>query len=1386
MNFLAAAKKSIGSVESIPLDEKPKTRAIPSKSAKTALGGGSVKSAKSKQLQPSASSTDSTRKNQEEKKDSTSKPANSNNNRNKRKEKAQSEGKSTKNKPPVKKNESSAELLFVRTDDYVTEDGRPMNYLAALKNQAPKEEPEVFTLRNAVNINLLKHIPRSIMFPSQSGENVDRQSQFLDFLLHSEVSSKSNGYRYVCIVYIDLQCELIASEYMSSMFNTSNDVLLMLDCELVTLMTSNTTANLPMNVNNEAENVLVVYDVFTPTEMSTKEKLTALQVLLWDGYCKQCGCCHREQTTTIAKPESTRSNPHTCYFGIQLKHHLFSRVMIKRMIPFHLLRSFHIGNTSTDHVYANKDMTKFSDIEEIPLLPLHDGLILDCAEDVDEHLGDNVYRSKWGNNMTLDVYVRSKALKPSNNKDEEEEKKAAVVGDGGLHTYLLNADGIYKPTKHPVHFPPNFNARDVVVECMFDMTAMRWLFVRLRKDKLLPNTIFHEEKILQALEEEQAFLKSKKDENGKHASSLYSIRNAFVESQYKAYAEKVNIPWNHAWTLSDVEREEVSLPSSSTNVQKHVSKLFWNTKRVANAQWMKQLPQYQPPDAASLYCALSERSHPLSRMFAYHDRVKSFLYSLFQGRTVLDIGPGKCANRFEMQHFFRQCICIEKNPCFVDHLKGDTRLNKNVLQVLSADAGDVGLHSDIHRLLLSADNDANNANHSVADCCFAFFSLQGVCTSESSLRNFLRNIAPNLHDTNGYLMAILPQSKDIPTTGIQVTSTLEKNRVIFELTPTASSRSWLGGKEIQFFSAVYGDITTEQLVEDLSDASSIFHQVMEEEGFDLLRVVPLDIFHWWMSNAHDHVAYDTMTAIERQISACYRCVIWRKAAGGGGGSSATTAASMRSTASSSACTVSSMTALQTTQASIFSRAPWDLLQRIFDYMDIPAHLNLAHTCTSMLRFYLIGNTQSFYSRELIGSYRPLTSILFGMYEYSEERWMNDGAQMYYLRSLLLPVVNAFLMSFPCMQGCAFCTCHREEYVLRTLHATSTRQVTVSEIRQDNHIPGVPYTIRRRPYSYMDSTHLHGCVHRCRCAFCVLLRNADYHQYNDIPHALRRTSHSDQDGGNPYATYCNEAIKHSIHTWHQLHPFAQEKGNVFTLLILKSLFVGNTSLDAVWQKPSRSSSSSASSSVSTTVEPLLSPSEILEKKSLFKKPLTSFDFTFPRNDEQQQDDWWYDDEEDRIRAIVPLEKQMKQTVQRRRRLSSLLTTIVPELFADGVWYRESTAHALQSIRAALDDVCFHPLLAIDYVNKPDIHITGGGYGSRGYWVDLEKRYDTSSPIAREEARQKVVEVVKAHRSWRERWLAFQLGCFKGGKQDHQYQSDGSFEATNFSPFATSFW
>jgi hypothetical protein len=54
-------------------------------------------------------------------------------------------------------------------------------------------------------------------------------------------------------------------------------------------------------------------------------------------------------------------------------------------------------------------------------------------------------------------------------------------------------------------------------------------------------------------------------------------------------------------------------------------------------------------------------------------------------------------------------------------------------------------------------------------------------------------------------------------------------------------------------------------------------------------------------------------------------------------------------------------------------------------MDVATHFKFAQTSKSMLRFYLLGNNQSFYSREMIQSYRPLAAILFGMYDYYSEK-----------------------------------------------------------------------------------------------------------------------------------------------------------------------------------------------------------------------------------------------------------------------------------------------------------------------------------------------------------------------------------------------------------------
>lgn len=360
-------------------------------------------------------------------------------------------------------------------------------------------------------------------------------------------------------------------------------------------------------------------------------------------------------------------------------------------------------------------------------------------------------------------------------------------------------------------------------------------------------------------------------------------------------------------------------------------------------------------------------------MFAFHDRVKSLMYSMFQGKKVIDIGPGKCTHRHELHYLFPRCVCIEKNPCFATDLANDNTINGGNIQILQADACEIGLHSSIQRLLISNENAVSSKK---AASCFAFLSFQGVCDSEQHVRNFVRNLLPTV-ELYGYLIAILPQSKDIPNEGIRVVSTRSSSPTLFELKLSNQDSSWLGGKQVDFYSTVYGgEIYTEQLADDLSNSQNLLHRVMHEEGFALCRVLPLDVFHWWMANPQDHTSYDTMSSIERQISSFYRCVIWQKRA------DVNTFMTRSSTNDSSSILCAEAAAsLEASNMKMFTSVPWDVLQYIFDFMDIVLHIRLAQTSKSMLRFYLLGGKQSFYSPEMIGSLYPMKSIFLHMYSF---------------------------------------------------------------------------------------------------------------------------------------------------------------------------------------------------------------------------------------------------------------------------------------------------------------------------------------------------------------------------------------------------------------------
>lgn len=189
---------------------------------------------------------------------------------------------------------------------------------------------------------------------------------------------------------------------------------------------------------------------------------------------------------------------HQCVYGIKLQHPAFQCVIIKRTVSFDHLRSFQIGNTCADHVFplpAPSYVMNVGNEEEgdsIELLSIHDGLILDTDPDfhyVEDPHHALVHRLKWGQNMTLDIWIPRYHHATNLNVN--------CIG------YLLNQQNIFVPTQKLISLPSTFIFRDVVIECTYDVSLQRWCYQRCRKHKFVPNTVHHEAKILNAIQKER-------------------------------------------------------------------------------------------------------------------------------------------------------------------------------------------------------------------------------------------------------------------------------------------------------------------------------------------------------------------------------------------------------------------------------------------------------------------------------------------------------------------------------------------------------------------------------------------------------------------------------------------------------------------------------------------------------------------------------------------------------------------------------------------------------------------------------------------------------------------------------------------------------------------
>ena len=669
------------------------------------------------------------------------------------------------------------------------------------------------------------------------------------------ISPKVNGTRYVCLVYEDQSCRLIASQYIDSTHINSDHLLFALDCELLSLF--------PCDIDNVSRNLLIIFDVITrPLEqlemkdqskswgyqksyyyLSTLWKLIMLGKILYDGYCKACGRNVFDGGDDI----KCHHNRKKCNFGLNLKHPMFRCALIKYPAPLHPCHFGKIQYTLGEEFVENsqnnsKDLMKF-----------YDGVIIENLSCYDYEDDEICEKLKWGQFLTLDILVlpvpdAGKGIQGYLVKSLANEKEIEIYDtindedvDRVAREYVISLDagkGIVG-TKHLIcGVPLSFIKGPAIIECHFSDVNSCWVYDRIRHDKEIPNENFHEDYILEFHREKTCF--------DDYLELLWQKQNRFHFAP--------------CWP---------NVPA------KNFFRIALSTSRDVCDDWTNLADRFTVCDYpySRDESKLSDRS-----MFSYHNNLKLFFYEYFKDKSVIDIGSGHFRIASLWCHMFTRVVAVEKDETCISQLLHRSTLDgskelpiaNETIKIVVKCACDKSTGLAIADCLKWGRGETSDRTKAAA--CFSFFSMQGVINSPQDLRQFARNIYPNLL-SDGVIIAFMLDGNGM-SEGVPYNLTFrdEIDKSFFELNVIPHSKSWVG-KKCLFYSSTYGKNITENCAMNLLDKDHPLHVEMSKCGFKLSRVFPLSHFKPLILEKNDET---NMSDTAMKISSFYKCVIWKK------------------------------------------------------------------------------------------------------------------------------------------------------------------------------------------------------------------------------------------------------------------------------------------------------------------------------------------------------------------------------------------------------------------------------------------------------------------------------------------------------------------------------
>lgn len=211
---------------------------------------------------------------------------------------------------------------------------------------------------------------------------------------------------------------------------------------------------------------------------------------------------------------------------------------------------------------------------------------------------------------------------------------------------------------------------------------------------------------------------------------------------------------------------------------------------------------------------------------------------------------------------------------------------------------------------------------------------------------------------------------------------------------------------------------------------SRLHSAMLDEGFELERVLSLSSFHHLMKGCN---LYEEMTPLEKSISSCYKCVIWKKTSKPRRRPYCDIFNGYGSTSPSEASNQSTHRGIDICLNVFPANLPDELILMVLQYLDLESHFDLAYTCKQALAFYLIGREVSLlplssrYNLKVLESFFPGNVFSLSRFGVCPVGAPFDALHMSRPRAETKQInFDAFVKyyaSLPCVYGCFFCDCH---------------------------------------------------------------------------------------------------------------------------------------------------------------------------------------------------------------------------------------------------------------------------------------------------------------------------------------------------------------------------